>query len=85
MVSVVVHLKEETLEKLKARAHGAPVDEFLSELLSNIADDDVLLAADVALSEEQERSLIDADAEVEGGTFLTRDEMKAQMKAARGR
>ncbi len=80
MVSVVVNLKEETLEKLKARALGAPVDEFLSELLSNIADDDAF-----DLTAEEERSLIEADAEVEAGQFLTQDEMKAQMRAARGR
>lgn len=81
MVSVVVNLNEELLDKLRARAEaaGKDVGTVAADLLAEVVDED----GGYVLSDEEEAALAEGDAAIDRGEYITLDEMRARLKAAR--
>lgn len=76
MVSVTVNLDEDVMEKLAARAasEGTTVPVLIAQIVSS-GDDGIALTA------EQEQAIIEADAEVDRGEWVSAEEALAQLRA----
>jgi predicted transcriptional regulator len=79
MVTVNINLDEDVAARLRAIAEktGQTIDEVASDLLASLS------AANYELTEEEERALDEAEAEIDRGEFVTSDELFAKLKAQR--
>lgn len=77
MVSITVQLDDDVMQKLQARAveEGTTVSEIIAQLVSAQDDDGIELSA------EQEQAIVDADAEVERGEWVSAEDAIAQLRA----
>ena len=76
MVSVTVNLDEDVMEKLAARAasEGTTVPVLIAQIVSS-GDDGITLTA------EQEQAIVEADAEIERGEWVSAEDALAQLRA----
>ncbi len=81
MVTLTIKIDDNMASRLEkeAKERGTTVDELLAAGAHLLLDQ-----PEYDLTEEEERQLEEADAEIDRGEFVTHEEMMKQLKALRG-
>lgn len=82
MVTLTINLDEDTANRLKqeAKERGTTVDELLAAGAHLLLDID---GAPYELSDDEERKIEEADAQIDRGEFVTHEEVMKKLNALR--